>query len=75
MCLSDQASREVCSLPPMASTITSACLRDLDGLGDLRAIFLRDRSAMTSSWFHDAADGDLAAFAVEHFDAVADAAP
>ena len=70
MCLSAQASREVCSLPPMASTITSACLATFTA----SAICLRSSSGIARHDFvliPGAADGDLAAFAVEHLDTAA----
>ena len=71
MCLSDQASRDVCSLPPIASTITSACFATLTA----SAICRRSSAGslgITSSCVPRAADGDLAAFAVDHLRAVAD---
>src|ERR1022692_4847078 len=103
MCTKDQASREVCSLPPMASTITSALFatltassrpgfargllvaadgehdhigpfRHFDGFGNLAAIF----GGIAGDHFilhPGAADGDLAAFAVEHFGADTDPGP
>ena len=65
MCCSDQASREVCSLPPIASTMTPALFGHFDGFGNLLAILL----GITWNDFvlvPVAADRDLAAFAVKH---------
>ncbi len=51
-------------MPPMANTMTSAFFATLDGFGDLPPIFFgiaRDNFVLVPT----AADGDLAAFAVE----------
>ena len=65
MCCRFQASREVCSLPPMARTMTSAFF----ATSTASAIWRRSSSGSlgtTAVLVPGAADGDLAAFAVEH---------